>query len=64
LVPYSYAPVKQLSYHIYRHDDLWVYHEFYFWYLGAGGDDYRYFPTREEAEMYAKGRGGIDAYGY
>jgi hypothetical protein len=43
---------------------MFIYHEFYFWYFGAGGDHYEEFSTRAEAENYAKLRGGIDAYGY
>jgi hypothetical protein len=57
--------MKQLAYHIYQDSDgLFVYHEFYFWYMGAGGDHYIKFCTREGAENYAKARGGINAYGY
>jgi hypothetical protein len=57
--------MKQLAYHIYQNDDgLFVYHEFYYWYRGAGGDSRRYFTTMEAAKNYAKERGGIDAYGW
>jgi hypothetical protein len=57
--------MKQLAYHIYQNNSgVFVYHEFYFWYHGAGGDDYVKFAAREQAEEYAKLRGGFDAYGY
>jgi hypothetical protein len=51
--------MKQLAYHMYfdRRSECFVYHEFYFWYLGNGRDDYRHFKTHGGTEAYAKNRG-------
>jgi len=49
-------------------DGGFTYHEFNCGWSGyrafTCGDAYLHFNTREEAECYAKQRGGVDAYGY